>query len=93
MTPEEKKMLREVYDFMKTLKRFDRIGFDVENAFSRKLNLGLVTRLGTSGVTVGSFTQAVDEGGAATYNVAKLMTGFSSLEDGRGNIITVATYD
>lgn len=93
MTPEEKKQLKEVYDFMQNMKRFDRIPLDVKQSLTRKLDLTNVPRIEDSNVTVASFTQTVNEAGASSYNVAKAMTGFKSFVDANGNIYTVATYD
>ncbi len=93
MTPEQERKLNEVYDFVKAMRAFNTIPLEVQMALSRKLKLGAIPRIETSAVNVSTFTQAVNEGGAGTYNVAKIMTDFISLVDGQGNIHTVATYD
>jgi hypothetical protein len=95
MTPEEKQKLKEeiVREILEVLGRYDKIPFNVERAFSRRLRLEDVPLLASSAVSVGSFTQAVDEGGSSAYDVAKPMTDFISIIDGNGNSHTVATYD
>lgn len=93
MTPDERKKLNEVYDFIQSLKRYSEIPLDVEQSFFRRLGLANVPTLASSSVTVASFTQAVNEAGAGSYNVAKRMTGFITIYDGSGTGHTVATYD
>lgn len=93
MTPLEKKQLQEAYDFVQNMKRFDRIPLEVKQSLTRKLELTNVPRVQSSSVSVASFTQAVNEAGASSYNVAKVMTGFKSFVDANGNIYTIATYN
>lgn len=51
------------------------IPYDVENAFIDRLDLDNIVSQNSS-KTAASETQAVNEGGVATYNVAKPMDGF-----------------
>lgn len=92
MTPEQARKLDELYAFMQQLKRFDGIPLDTHKAFQRRLGLDDVAKISASSVAVATYTQAVNEAGSGNYNVAKIMTGFKTLTDNRGNSITVATY-
>lgn len=95
MTPEERQQLKNEIkqEIMNDLGNFSAIPLNVEQALSKRLGLETVPTTGTSVVDVATFTQTVDEAGAGTYDVAKVMTGFTSLILPNGTIKTVATYD
>lgn len=82
MNFEQEQKLNEVYAFMKAMQANATIPFDVSEAIKARLTSSLVTT--TSSKTVASETQAVNEGGMATYNVAKPMDGFEEgFKDGQ----------
>lgn len=72
MSPENLQKLNEVYEFMQQLKSSSSIPQDVDGAFRDRLQLGGKI----SSKTVASETQAVNEGGSASYNVPKLHDGY-----------------
>ena len=76
MTPEEKRKLQEVYDFIQKLKSSTTVPFEVEGALRERLNPVSFT---TSTKTTASETQAVNEGGMASYDVAKPADAFVEL--------------
>ena len=91
MTPEEvRKIIREEITKIFSYKE---LPFNVERTLIERLKLGDTLTIATSAVDPATFTQAVDEAGSGTYNVAKVMTGFKTLTDLDGNSYTVATYD
>lgn len=52
------------------------IPYDVQKAFENRLTTGVLV---SSGKSVASETQAVNEGGVATYSVPKLNDGFTQM--------------
>lgn len=86
MSPEDRRKLNEVYDFIQLLKSSSTIPLDVDRAFRKRLNVGesdfdveLQVPTDTS-----NMQKTVNEGGAATYNVMNMPdeVGIIELEDG-----------
>lgn len=72
MTPEEiKQLIRD--EILNTLGVYSNIPLEVQKALELRLTANNIT---SSAKTVASETQAVAEGGAASYNVPKLIDGF-----------------
>ena len=89
MTPDEKRKLNEVYQFMKNLGASFSIPVEVQQSFEDRF---LKNFIGTSTKTAASETQAVNESGAGSYSVAKPMDGFKALNTG-GTVIYLPFYN
>ena len=88
MTEEERRQLREVYDFIQALKSSTSIPFEVGEAFRERLK----PEAKVSTKTVASETQEVNEGGSApAYNVPKLHDGYKEEVFG-GQVIYLPYY-
>lgn len=67
------------------------IPYEVEQAFRTRLNIESFTALAASSKTAVSETQAVNEAGTASYDVAKPMDGFRQVNIG-GSTIYIPYY-
>lgn len=68
------KKVEELSIIIDTLRASSSIPFDIGSAFSDRLSDSLINKESTKDPS--TETQAVDEGGTATYDVAKPMRGF-----------------
>lgn len=67
------------------------IPYEVEQAFRFRLGIDNFTQLDASSKTTASETQAVNEAGASSYNVAKPMDGFKQVTIG-GSTLYIPYY-
>lgn len=89
MEDEIKKIKEEITTLTRrldNLNAFATIPYDTEKAFKDRLKLSEYSRLAASTKTAASETQSVNEGGAATYSVAKPMDGFRQVLIGSSTI-------
>lgn len=92
MTPEQDRQLKEVYEFMKSMKRFEKIPLDVQMALSRKLGIRDVPRISVSSKSATSEDVTVNESGSSTYTVLNDPVGFVKLTDLSGNTYDIPYY-
>lgn len=78
-------------NFIRSIAGNTTIPHDVEQAFRSRLEIGELARLRASTKTAASETQAVSEGGAASYNVAKPPDGFREFVVG-GSTLYIPYY-
>ena len=76
---------------IKMLKASTTIPYEVDTAFRERFKIGDLAKLSASTKTVASETQAVNEAGAASYNVPKINDGFVETTVG-GTIIYLPYY-
>lgn len=77
MTQEQERKLNELYEFMQSLKTSTTIPLPVDESFRDRFQIANLAKLQFQTTKNASTeTQAVNEGGVATYNVAKPMDGF-----------------
>lgn len=98
MSPEDKTKFEELEKTVEDLKSFVNTFLNTAS-IPNELEQSLRARLGiedlqanTSAKTAASETQAVDEGGTSTYNVATPMTGFIQITDTTGTVREVPYY-
>ena len=76
---EIQRQLNEIRAELDLLKASTTIPFEVESALRERFGLADFTPLSTSTKSVDDVTQAVNEGGIATYSVAKAPDGFRQI--------------
>lgn len=79
MTPEQEKMLNDLLIWKTQLESASSIPLNIDQSFRARFFRSI---LGFSAKTTASVTQAVNEGGSASYNVSKVPDGFLSFNDG-----------
>lgn len=77
---------------MSLIKSSGTFPYEIDSAIKERFKNSEFAMGSESDTLVATYTQAVDEGGAATYDVAKTMTGFITLEY-NGSKYNIATYD
>lgn len=82
MKPEQLQRLEALENDMRLLRASATIPLEIDRAFSDRFGLVNKVSFFTSTKTVASETQAVNEGGTATYSVPKLFDGYFMTETG-----------
>lgn len=84
MTPQEKRQLDEVYEFIQSLKRSSSIPREIDQSFRERFINGIQTgsEIALSAKVNSSENQGVNEAGASTYSVLAVPDVFLEVEIG-----------
>lgn len=91
MTPELEARIQRLEEELNNLKTSYTIPLEVDNAFRDRLGIADFAALTGSTKAASTETQAVAEGGSASYNVAKPMDGFREFITG-GTTLYIPYY-